>query len=85
MGKDRDLPFDQQKKKKLQFDDPQVNFIWEILVVMAGCGVCTRHKRVCDHWTDTWQEDMRWDMENAKIYQGQEQPNSRETFTSLGN
>jgi hypothetical protein len=63
----------------------QVNFIWEILVVMAGCGVCTRHKRVCDHWTDTWQEDMRWDMENAKIYQGQEQPNSRETFTSLGN
>lgn len=85
MGKDRDLPFDQQKKKKLQFDDPQVNFIWEILVVMAGCGVCTRHKRVCDHWTDTWQEDTRWDMENAKIYQGQEQPNSRETFTSLGN
>lgn len=24
MGKDRDLPLDQQKKKRLQFDDPQV-------------------------------------------------------------
>jgi len=24
MGKDRDLPLDQQKKKRLKFDDPQV-------------------------------------------------------------
>jgi hypothetical protein len=24
MGKDRDLPFDQKKKKKLRFDDPEV-------------------------------------------------------------
>jgi hypothetical protein len=30
MGKDRDLPFDQKKKNKLRFDDPEVCFglVW---------------------------------------------------------
>jgi hypothetical protein len=27
MGKDRDLPFDQKKKNKLRFDDPEVCFV----------------------------------------------------------
>jgi len=39
MGKDRDLPFDQQKKKKLQFDDPQV---W-----IARLCICTRWQSGC--------------------------------------
>jgi hypothetical protein len=36
MGKDRDLPLDQQKKKRLQFDDPQV-FFSAAAVSLRGC------------------------------------------------
>lgn len=33
MGKDRDLPFDQQKKKRLRFDDPEVLSLCEVIML----------------------------------------------------
>lgn len=35
MGKDRDLPFDQQKKKRLRFDDPEVFSLCKVTLVVC--------------------------------------------------
>lgn len=35
MGKDRDLPFDQQKKKRLRFDDPEVFSLCKVSMLYA--------------------------------------------------
>ncbi len=34
MGKDRDLPFDQKKKNKLRFDDPEVCFFFLVCCLL---------------------------------------------------